>query len=531
MNAGETGDPVLETPTPRTWQEALRGEHAAEWAESMSRELRGLQATKTYRLVPRSAARNIIRSKWVYKVKRTITSLPLFKSRLVAKGFTQRQGVDFHETWAPTAKPATARTLLHLAAALDLEIHAMDVDQAFLQGDLEEKIYMEPPEGLGTADPNIVWELQRPIYGLKQAPRQWHTKLKSALLEMGFHCSMADPSLFLKQGPSGTWVLVYVDDLLVMAPTLQLLQETKEHLHSQFPLKDLGPITSYLGMEVTRDRGSRTISLCQGHYITQILHRFRDHGIKSYKTPLPVNCDLRLPSEAEDCPPEVDRYPELVGCLMYLMTCTRPDLAYPLSLLGRYVAPGRHGLDHWKMALRVLGYVEHTKDRSLTLGGPDITLQGYTDASWADCKDDRRSSQGYCFTLGSGMISWRATRSPAVALSSCEAELYGGAAAAQELMWLKRLLSELGHSQDRPTLWCDNSSTVQLTKDPVFSGRSKHIEARYFFIRELSQAHLLQVQHIAGAVNPADVFTKPLLRDRHELMLQLLGLPSGSPLS
>ena len=174
--------------------------------------------------------------------------------------------------------------------------------------------------------------------------------------------------------------------------------------------------------------------------------------------------------------------------------------------------------------MRVLGYAVNTKDLRLTLGGDAATLEGFTDASWADNQEDRRSSQGYCFTLGSGMISWKATRSPTVALSSCEAELYGGTSAAQELLWAKRLLQELGCVTQRPTLWCDNKSTVLMTRDPVFSARSKHIEARYFFIRELTQGEEMQTEHIFGEHNPADIFTKALLKERHYKLLQLLGL-------
>jgi hypothetical protein len=277
-------------------------------------------------------------------------------------------------------------------------------------------------------------------------------------------------------------------------------------------------------MEVSRDRTKREISLKQTKYIEDIQKRFAEFPCKPADTPLMVNHALTLPSAEDEEMQGQDRYPELVGCLMYLMVCTRPDLAYPLSVLGRFVGPGRHSSKHWKAALRVLGYAIHTKHLKLTLGGFDTTLVGYTDASWADNQDDRRSSQGYCFTLGKGMISWKATRSPTVALSSCEAELYGGTSAAQELLWLKRLLQELDCWTQQPVLYCDNKSTVAQTKDPVFSARSKHIEARYFFIRELTQGKEMSTQHITGEDNPADIFTKALSKDRHYKLLHLLGL-------
>jgi hypothetical protein len=498
----------------------------------MIKEFCGLLATGTFQEAPREEAKNIIKSKWIYRVKRTPEALPLFKSRLVAKGFSQRKGVDFHDTWAPTAKHATARCILHLAGALDLELHAMDVDQAFLQGELEETLYMEPPPCISGVTPGHVWRLVKPIYGLKQAPRQWHAKLKGVLLKLGFRRSSYDPSLFIKITGDNNWVLVYVDDLLLLARDLEALQALKDQLSQHFPLKNLGPVSQYLGMEVTRNRSSREVYLSQAKYIDVLQHKYREYPLRAYDTPLAQNSGLTLPEPGEEQLEGQERFPELVGGLMYLMVCTRPDLAHSLSVLGRFMAPGRHGAQHWKAALRVLGYVVSTKQLQLTLGGPATVLEGlmgFTDASWADILPDRRSSQGYCLTLGSGAISWRANRSPAVALSSCEAELYAATAAAQELLWLKRLLHELGYPTRQPTLYCDNSSTVALTKDPVFSARSKHIEARYFFLQDLVAAKELHTQHLPGEVNVADVFTKPLAAERHHQLLRLLGLRDAPP--
>jgi hypothetical protein len=524
ISKGESGDKKKEIPTPTTWQEALKGEQSSEWLEGMQKEIQGLKTTGTFIEVPRSKANNVIKCKWVYRLKRQDLQQPIFKARLVAKGFSQKEGIDFFATFAPTAKQATARCILHLAACKDLEIHAMDVDQAFLQGELEETLFMEPAPGLTPKNPDFVWQLKRPLYGLKQAPRQWHAKLKGVLLEMGLKCSEHDPSLFIGTSSNNTWILVYVDDLLIMAEDTTGLQELKGKLKEKFPLKDLGPISTYLNMEISRNRDKKEIYLNQSQYIDSVLKKFADFPCKEVETPLPYNHNLTLPAEEEEAVPGQERYAELVGSLMYLMVCTRPDLAYPLSVLGRFVGEGRHGSKHWKAALRVLGYVAHTKHLRLTLGGEKSELEGFTDASWADHQDDRRSSQGYCMTLGSGMISWKATRSPAVALSTCEAELYGGTSAAQELLWLKRLLHELGYPSEKPVLWCDNKSTVAQTRDPVFSARSKHIEARYFFIRELTQGNEIKTEHIAGEINPADIFTKSLLKERHNSMLEMLGL-------
>jgi hypothetical protein len=277
-------------------------------------------------------------------------------------------------------------------------------------------------------------------------------------------------------------------------------------------------------MEVVHDREKKRISISQHKYIEDILNRFSQFHPKEYATPLAVNHNLRASSQSEPYYPGMERFPELVGSLMYLMVCTRPDFAHVLSVLGSFVAPGRHGEEHWKAALRALGYVKATRNWKLTLGQEIKGLEGFTDASWADDKTDRRSSQGYCFNLGTGAISWKGTKSPAVALSSCEAELYAGTSAAQELLWLKGLLYELGFPQNMPLLWCDNKSTIAMTKNAVFSARSKHIEARYFFIRELVQEGNMKAVYIPTEDNVADIFTKPLGHETHLKFAAALGL-------
>ncbi|CAI7783029.1 unnamed protein product [Closterium sp. NIES-53] len=244
-------------------------------------------------------------------------------------------------------------------------------------------------------------------------------------------------------------------------------------------------------------------------------------------TPLSVGHHLSPPTSPST---SSHPYPELVGSRMYTMVSTRPDLAYPISVLARFVGTGKHTEEHWQAAKRVLRYLHGTKDYVLNLGGPSLPLlSGYSDSSWADSRPDRRSSQGYGFSLGSGLISWRSTRSSAITLSSCEAELYAATMAAQEARWLTFLLEELGAPQLCPTIWCDNASTIHLTKDAVFHGRPKHIELHHFFIRDLVQAGHLRLDKIDSATDLADIFTKALPHAAHS-SLHLLGLtPPKSP--
>ncbi|CAI7910812.1 unnamed protein product [Closterium sp. NIES-54] len=272
-------------------------------------------------------------------------------------------------------------------------------------------------------------------------------------------------------------------------------------------------------MEITRDLTTKTITLSQSFYIKKILERFGMSTSKPISTPLAFGHRLSPPTTPVTSP---HPYAELVGALMYAMVCTRPDLAYPVSVLAQFVGTGRHGDEHWKAAMRVLRFLHGTKDHVLTLGGvnPPI-LQGFSDSSWVDAQFDRRSSQGYGFTLGSGLISWSSTHSSSVALSSCEVELYAVTMVAQEARWQSYVLTDLGSPQPCPTLWCDNNSSIHLTKEAVFHGHSKHIKLPYYFVRDLVQDGHITIRKIASSDNLADLFTKALHRSNHSALLRL----------
>ncbi|CAI7917916.1 unnamed protein product [Closterium sp. NIES-54] len=317
----------------------------------------------------------------------------------------------------------TLRVLLHVAARRDYELHSLDFSTAFLQGSLHEEIWLRrPPSFTGSFPPGTQWSLRRPVYGLRQAPREWHDTLRTIPAALGFAPSTADPSLFRRTDTS-------------LPPFYILVAQ-------------------------------RTITLTQSHMVRQVLQRFNFTYSSPQATPLSTRHSLSaLPSD-ESVEPS-GPYPELVGCLMYLMTCTRPDLAYPLSILARYVAPGRHRPEHMAAAKRVLRYLCSTSGMGLVLGGRrPVVLTGHADASWADDQATQRSSQGYTFSLGSGSVSWRSTRSSSVLGSSCEAEIYAGAMAAQELLWLTYLLADLGEPpRSPPVLYVDNKAMLALCRE------------------------------------------------------------------
>ncbi|CAI7899323.1 unnamed protein product [Closterium sp. NIES-53] len=427
----------------------------------------------------------------------------------------------------------TLRVLLHVAAQRDYELHSLDFSTALLQGSLHEEIWLRRPLGFtGSFPAGTQWSLRRPVYGLRQAPLEWHDTLRTTLAALGFAPSSADPSLFLRTDTTlpPFYVLVYVDDLVFAIANTEALALVKAELKERHSCTDLGELRSYLGLQITRDRARRTITLTQSHMVHQVLQRFGFQFSSPQPTPLSTGHSLSAPPSDESVEPS-GPYPELVGCLMCLMTCTRPDLAYPLSLLAHYVAPGRHLKEHWDAAKRVLRYLCSTSGMGLVLGGQgSVVLIGHSDASWADDQATRRSSQGYTFSLGSGSVSWRSTRSSSVLSSSCEAEIYAGAMAAQELRWLTYLLTNLGERpRSPPVMYVDNKAMFALCHEQRLQHRTKHIALRYFLPRELQQRRQLRLSYVASRANTADVFTKAIGSGDHQRFCTALGLVPTLP--
>ncbi|CAI7868223.1 unnamed protein product [Closterium sp. NIES-53] len=337
----------------------------------------------------------------------------------------------------------------------------------------------------------------------------------------------ADPSLFLRTDTSlpPFYILVYVDDLVFATADTTGLTHVKSELHKRHTCTDLGELRSYLGLQITRDRARRTITLTQSHMVQQVLQRFHFTYSSPQATPLSTRHSLSaLPSD-ESVEPS-GPYPELVGCLMYLMTCTQPDLAYPLSILARYVAPGRHRPEHMAAAKRVLRYLCSTSGLGLVLGGRSpVVLTGHADASWVDNLATQRLSQGYTFSLGSSSVSWRSTRSSSVLSSSCEAEIYARAMAAQELHWLTYLLTDLGEPpRSPPVLYVDNKAMLALCREHRLEHRTKHIALRYFLARELQQRGQLRLAYVASQADTTDIFTKALQPCDHQRFCTMLCL-------
>ncbi|CAI7848844.1 unnamed protein product [Closterium sp. NIES-53] len=504
------GDPdAPDIPTPRSYAEAITGLYSSQWEAAMDAEM----------------------ASW--KVKRPQGSPPAFKVRYVARGFSQRQGVDYFQTFSPTPKMTTLRVLLRFAAQRDYKLHSLDFSTAFMQGSLHEEIWLPRPPGFTRSFPaGTQWSLRRPVYGLRQAPCEWQDTLRTTLAARGF-TPTADPSLFLLTDTSlpPFYVLVYVDDLVFATADTEALTLVKSELQKRHTCTDLGELRSYLGLQITRDRARRTITLTQSHMVHQVLQRFDFHFSSPQSTPLSTGHSLSAPPSDESVEPSCT-YPKLVDCLIYLMTCTRYDFAYPLSLLARYVAPGRHRkVQWWDATKRVLRYLCSTLGMGLVLGGRGpVVLTGHVDASWVDDLATQRSSEGYTFSLGSCSVSWWSTRSSLVLSSSCEAEIYAGAMAAQELRCLTYVLTDLGEQpRSPPVLYVDNKAMIALCQEHRPEHRTKHIALRYFLARELQHRCQLRLAYVATRANTADIFTKALPPGDHQRFSTVLGLVSTLP--
>ena len=493
----------------------------------MKLEYDALISNGTWTLCSRPPHHNIIRNKWVYKIKRKADgSVERFKARLVAKGFDQLSGIDYTETFSPVIKPSTIRVILVLAVHFGWEIKQLDVSNAFLQGSLAEEVYMEQPQGfIDKHNSGLVCRLHKAIYGLKQAPRAWFTRLSCFLLDLGFVASLVDTSLFIySHGQVHLYMLVYVDDIILTGTHPSLIAAIIGKLQQEFPLKDLGPLHYFLGIQVTRHNHS--IHLCQQKYISELLVKAHMDEAKPAKTP----CSSGSKLSRHDGEPLSDPTPyrQLVGALQYC-TLTRPEIAYSVNQLCQHLH--NPSTTHWTAAKRVLRYLTGSSDHGLQYTKSQLQLNAFCDSDWAGCLDDRRSTTGFAIFLGDCLISWSAKKQSVVSRSSTEAEYRSLAVTTAEVFWLRMLFKELKvFLPTAPILWCDNLSALALASNPVFHARTKHIEVDYHFIREKVLNRDVLLKFISTGDQIADIFTKGLSSARF-LFLKSKLMVLSSPIS
>ncbi|KAJ9535587.1 hypothetical protein OSB04_un001276 [Centaurea solstitialis] len=470
---------------PKTFSEAMASRDVVFWKEAIQDEIDSIMHNNTWELTNLPPGCKALGSKWILKRKMKVDgTIDKYKARLVIQGFRQKEGIDFFDTYAPVARISTIRLLLALAAIHNLVIHQMDVKTAFLNGDLDEEIYMKQPEGfVMPGNENKVCKLKKSLYGLKQAPKQWHQKFDDVVLSNGFALNQADKCVYSKF-------------------------DTSEVI---------------LGLRIKR--GNNGISVSQSHYIEKILKKFNFENCSPVSTPIDPNLKL-LPNKG--APVSQLEYSRAIGCLMYAMISTRPDIAFAVGKLSRYTSnPSSH---HWQALNRVFKYLKGTMSYGLTYSGYPSVIEGYSDASWITNLEDHSSTSGWVFLLGGGAISWASKKQTCITNSTMESEFVALDAAGKEAEWLRNLIYEI-------PLWpkpistisirCDSAATLAKAYSQVYNGKSRHLGVRHSMIRELIMNGVISVEFVRTQLNLADHLTKGLARDLVHKAAMGMGLKSS----
>lgn len=472
--------------------------------------------------------RKAVGLKWVYKIKRDANGeIIKHKSIIVAKGYVQKQEVDFEEVFAPVTRIETIRLLLALAAKNCWEVHHLDVKTAFLNGEIQEEVYVTQPEGfVKRGKEHLVYKLLKALYGLKQAPRAWYSKLNECLMNIGFVRCPYDQAVYTtKMGDDVLIVGVYVDDLLITGTSTCIIKEFKEQMASKFDMSDLGKLSYYLGIEVEQGKGY--IQLKQSGYTKKIFEKAGMSDCNSTKYLM----DPKEVLHKDEMGISVDatEFKSIIGGFRYLVH-TRPDVAYSVGIVSRFMK--RPTLLHQNAAKRILRYVKGTINLGLiyTRDSQNNILTGYSDSDLAGHVDDRKSTKGMAFYLNEILVTWVSQKQRYVALSSCEAEFMAATAAACQAIWLRNLLTQLtGKDVGHVTIYIDNMSAIYLAKNLVFHGRSKHIDIRYHLIRECVAKGEIKIKHVSTNEQRADSLKKTLTTVKFEKMRKLLGVKTTVP--
>ncbi|KAJ0556958.1 putative RNA-directed DNA polymerase [Helianthus annuus] len=516
----ETCQLALSLVEPESFTEAVK---YTEWLNAMKDELMALERHHTWSLTKLPSDKNVIGLKWVYRTKvGPDGKINRYKARLVAKGYTQEHGIDFEETFSPVARFETIRLVFSLAAQQGWKLHQFDVKSAFLNGPLHEDVYVSQPPGFEIqGEEDKVFKLHKALYGLKQAPRAWYSRIDAYFQDHGYKRSKNEPTLYIKktQGNDLIIICLYVDDIVFTSSSLELISEFKAKMISEFEMTDVGELQYFLGLEVEKKKDG--LFICQKKYAKSLLEKFGMSECKRVPTPMNVNDKFRV----EDGSKLVNekQFRSLVGGLIYL-THTRPDILFSVSLISRFMQ--KPTAIHLGAAKRILRYIAGTVGHGLWYGRTKtVKLEGFTDSDWASSYEDRKSVSAYMFSIGSSAISWSSKKQPVVALSTCEAEYIAANSAACQGVWLRKLLLELGYDQKGPTvIWCDSKSAIFLTKNQGYHSRSKHIDIRFHYIRNLVEDEQVELRFCTTEEQVADMFTKALGKEQFSYLRARLGV-------
>ncbi|KAG7552201.1 GAG-pre-integrase domain [Arabidopsis thaliana x Arabidopsis arenosa] len=478
------------------------------WTLAMEEELEEFSRNQVWNLVPRPPKVNVIGTKWIFKNKSDEAgNITRNKARLVAQGYTQVEGLDFEETFAPVARLECIRFLLGTACGMGFQLYQMDVKSAFLNGVIQEEVYVEQPKGFEDLEfPDYVYKLDKALYGLKQAPRAWYERLTTFLTVQGYIRGSVDKTLFVKEDTHGMIIIqIYVDDIVFGGTSEQLVKAFVKTMTTEFRMSMVGELKYFLGLQINQTDEGITIS--QSTYAQNLVKRFGMCSSKPAKTPMSTSQKLSKDKSGEKVDEKV--YRGMIGSLLYL-TASRPDLCLSVGLCARYQANPK--ASHLAAVKRIIKYVKGTVNFGLSYTkDTSQVLVGYCDADWAGSIDDRRSTTGGCFFLGNNLISWHSKKQNCVSLSSAESEYIALGSCCTQLLWMRQMGCDYGMTFPDPLLdKCDNKSAIDISKNPVQHSKTKHIEIRHHFVRELVEEKQVIIEHVPTELQLADIFTKPL---------------------
>ena len=512
---------------PRTYDEATTCEDAESWRQAILDELKAHEFNRIWRIVPKEPGIKEISSRWVFKVKYNADGrVDRLKARLVARGFAQTKGIDYQEVFSPVVRLDSVRLLFSICAQNELKFAQFDVVTAFLNGSIEEDIYLKPPEGLSVPE-NSTCKLNKSLYGLKQSSRCWNVEFSKAMDEFKFVRSQSDPCVYIGAMPETIYMALYVDDGLVFARSKRTIDKLLTMLGEKFQVKTVNS-SCFIGVEIVQ-RSDGSIFLHQRGYIERVLDKYGMADSKSKATPSEVGHQLNDVKDSEQEAVDSTIYSQAVGSLLYCAQATRPDVLYATAVLAKYSKQPKTA--HWNALKRVLRYLKGSTGIGLSyskVSNDQMRIRCCTDADWAGDKSSRKSMSGLVAFVASGPMSFKSQQQSVVALSTMEAEYIAASYAVAEIIRLSRFIQELKiESSGKPILLCDSQSAIRLIKNPEFHRRSKHIDIRYHFIRDHYERGDFEINYLETENQPADIFTKSLPGGRFERSRTMIGCREG----
>ncbi|GJV73061.1 putative ribonuclease H-like domain-containing protein [Tanacetum coccineum] len=442
------------------------------------------------------------------------------KARLVAQGYTQEEGIDYDEVFAPVARIEAIRLFLAFASFMGFIVYQMDVKSAFLYGTIDEEVYVSQPPGFVDPDhPNKVYKVVKALYGLHQAPRAWYATLSTFLEKHGYKRGTIDKTLFIRRNKKDIMLVqVYVDDIIFGSTNKSWCDEFEALMQSRFQMSSMGELTFFLGLQVKQNKGGIFIS--QDKYVAEILKKFDLVNVKAAITPMETKMPLTKDEEAFDV--DVHLYRSMIGSLMYL-TASRPDIMYAVCVCSRFQVTPK--TSHLNAVKRIFKYLKGKPNLGLWYPRESpFDLEAFSDSDYGGSNLDRKSTTGGCQFLGQRLISWQCKKQTIVATSTTEAEYVAAANCCGQVLWVQNQLLDYGFNFMNTKIHIDNESTICIVKNPVYHSKTKHIEIRHHFIRDCYEKKLISVEKIHTDLNVADLLTKPFDGPRFNYLVVSIGM-------